>query len=137
MGLLSLLPDARAFETLDRGMIALPTASHSVYIGWRILERDPAGLVYNLYRLTEGEERVKLNDGPIVEGSNFVDTNAQLDRNTTYWIKSVRLPRGSRPREGEELARVELSANTPAKHEGLYPRDSKQGENGSAEEPYH
>lgn len=103
-----------AFEKLDRGMVALPTEENAVYVGWRILESDPAGQAYNLYRSSEGQGEVKLNDRPIIDGSNFVDEGTRLDRENTYWVKAVRLPRGSAPQEGEELGRVTLPANPQA-----------------------
>ncbi|MGK0238266.1 MAG: rhamnogalacturonan endolyase [Candidatus Pelagisphaera sp.] len=113
--LLAIPQHSWSFEKLDRGMIAIPTEDNAVYLGWRLLQGDPAGLVFNLYRSADGEKAVKLNDQPIREGTNFVDTTANLDKANTYWIKSVSLPRGFPPREIEELARVELKAHSTAK----------------------
>ncbi|MDQ8199904.1 hypothetical protein QEH56_17205 [Pelagicoccus enzymogenes] len=116
-----------AAEKLDRGMIAMPTDENAAYIGWRLFESDPAGLVFNLYRSTNGEEAVKLNRAPIRDGSNFLDTSVRLDEDNAYWIKSVTLRRGRPSIEGEELARVELAAHRPATSYYSFPLQGDYG----------
>jgi len=112
--LLALASLATAAEKIDRGMIALPIDSGGVYLGWRFLDEDPAGRVFNVYRSTNGAEAVKLNESPMQDGSNFVDVDAPLDQPNEWWITSVALPRGGQPREGDVLGRVSMAANTPA-----------------------
>lgn len=104
---------ATAAEKLDRGMIALPIEGGGVYLGWRFLGEDPAGRVFNVYRSTSGAEGVKLNEGPMQDGSNFVDADAPLDQPNEWWITSVALPRGGQPQEGDILGRVSLAADAP------------------------
>jgi rhamnogalacturonan endolyase len=106
---------AAAVEKLDRGLIALRTDESSVYLGWRFLGTDPAGRVFNVYRSTDGGAAVKLNETPMMSGTNFVDATAKLDQPNAWWITGVALPRGRAPEEGEILARVELSANAPVR----------------------
>ncbi len=108
-------PAGLAAEKLDRGMLALRTSDTSVYLGWRLLADDPAGRVFNVYRSTAGGEAVKLNDTPMIAGTNFVDTTANLDQPNAWWITGVALPRGAAPREGETMGRVELPANSPVR----------------------
>jgi rhamnogalacturonan endolyase len=105
----------RAAETLDRGMLALRTSETSVYLGWRFLASDPAGRVFNVYRSTANGAPVKLNESPMMAGTNFVDSAAPLDRPNAWWITSVALPRGGTPQEGEVLGRIELPANAPVR----------------------
>jgi len=102
-------------EKLDRGMVALRTSETAVYLGWRLLADDPAGRVFNVYRSTAGGETVKLNDTPMMAGTNFVDATAKLDQSNAWWITGVALPRGAAPREGEIMGRVELAANAPVR----------------------
>ena len=109
------MPEAVAAESLNRGMIAMPAVDGTVYLGWRFLHDDPAGLAFNLYRSADASKAIKLNQSPIIEGTNFVDAVARLDEANSYWIKAVRLPRGAPALEGEELGRIILPANTPAR----------------------
>jgi hypothetical protein len=104
---------AHAAEKFDRAMIALRTSEKSVYLGWRLLADDPAGRVFNVYRSTAGGAPVKLNEGPMADGTNFTDATADLTQPNAWWITAVALPRGAQPVEGEVIGRVELAANSP------------------------
>lgn len=105
-----------AAENLDRGMIAIPTAENSVYIGWRLLQSDQAGTVFNIYRSTAGGPAQKLNETPLTNGTNFVDVTAPLNQPNEWWVNSVILPRGQPAREGDILGRVSLPANAPVRN---------------------
>lgn len=124
-GFVGLTYGGAAAETLDRGMLALRTSDTTVYLGWRILDSDPAGRVFNVYRSTAGGEPVKLNEAPL-PGANFVDATAPLNRDNAWWITGVALPRGRAPQEGERLGRVELAAGAPVRS---YLSIKLQGEN--------
>ena len=100
-------------ESFERSLIALRTGETSVYLGWRLLADDPAGRVFNVYRSTAGGDAVKLNEAPMADGTNFVDTTARLDQSNTWWITAVALPRGAAPVEGDIVARVSLPAGAP------------------------
>ncbi len=102
-----------AVENIDRGMVVVRTSDASVYLGWRLLATDPAGRVFNVYRSTAGGAAVKLNDTPMIAGTNFVDATVKLDAPNAWWITSVALPRGADPIEGQIEGRVELPANAP------------------------
>ncbi len=104
---------AFAAEKFDRAMIALRTGDASVYLGWRLLADDPANRVFNIYRSTAGGAPVKLNETPMIAGTNFVDTTAPLDQPNAWWISALALTRYNAPAEGDQLARVELPANAP------------------------
>ena len=104
-----------AFESLDRGMIAIRVDTKSVAIGWRFLASDPANIAFNLYYRARGQKDVKLNDHPIIKSTHFIDSNAELGKKKTYWITSLTLRSGRGVptyRESKELARVELAGHT-------------------------
>jgi rhamnogalacturonan endolyase len=64
-------------EFLDRGFVAFTRADTSVYLGWRLLEDDPADVAFNLYRKMIGavpdNDYVKVNSEPITRSTNYVD----------------------------------------------------------------
>ena len=62
----------RVRERLDRGLVAVPEAGQ-VYLGWRLLNDDPADIAFNIYRRS-GPVAVKLNAEPIRRTTDFVDT---------------------------------------------------------------
>jgi rhamnogalacturonan endolyase len=104
---------AFAAEKLDRAMIAVRTGDTAVYLGWRLLQDDPAGQVFHVYRSTAGGPAVQLTELPLIDGTNFVDTAAPEGQPHVWWITGVTLPRGRPPVEAGELARVELPADAP------------------------
>jgi len=58
---------SRQMENLDRGIVAVRTSPDDVFVSWRLLETDPAGIGFNLYRGTE-----KLNRKPLA-ATNYID----------------------------------------------------------------
>ena len=91
------------------------TAEDTVYLGWRLLDADPAGRAFNVYRATDGGAPAKLNDAPVIAGTNFVDTKAAAGRAHEWILRSVALPRGRPPVEGDEAGRVALPADAPVR----------------------
>lgn len=80
------LPDAvvntpKQMEFLTRGVVAVRTSAGSVYVGWRLLGTDPAGIAFNVYR-----DGAKLNATPITASTNYTDNTAA---NGTYTVKPV------------------------------------------------
>ena len=71
----------RYMEKLDRGMIAVRASSEAVFISWRMFGTDPSDIGFNVYR-----ESTKLNDSPITNSTNYVDSTSM---NTSYSIKPV------------------------------------------------
>jgi rhamnogalacturonan endolyase len=76
-------------ENLGRGVVALRTAESSVYVGWRLLGTDPAGIAFNLYRATGDEPPVKLNGAPLTATTDFVDSTADLAQPNAYTVRPV------------------------------------------------
>jgi hypothetical protein len=80
------LPDAvvttpKQMEFLNRGVVAVRKSSSQVFISWRLLGNDPAGITFNIYR-----DNVKLNTAPITTSTNFLDTTAV---NGSYTVKAL------------------------------------------------
>jgi rhamnogalacturonan endolyase len=95
-------------ENLGRGVVALRTGDTSVYVGWRLLGTDPAGLTFNLYRSTAGAEAIRLNGAPLSVTTDFTDTSADLTQDNAWHVRPIM--------KGRELAASRpftLPANSP------------------------
>ncbi len=71
----------RDAEYLDRSPVAV-TQDQGVYLGWRMLGLDPAGIAFHVYR--DGE---RITDEPITDSTNYVDTGGAAD--SVYRISQV------------------------------------------------
>lgn len=99
----------RQMENLDRGVIAVRTASASVYIGWRMLGTESNDIAYNIYRQSGNEKPVRLNKKPITESTNYIDESVDFNKDNSYFVKAVL--KGS---EQEKSKSFTLNANCPA-----------------------
>lgn len=82
----------RQMENLSRGMVAVNLGggrSSDVYIGWRLLGTDSNDIAFNLYRSTSEADPIKLNDLPIIQSTNYIDHNVNLDQSHSYFVKPV------------------------------------------------
>ncbi len=122
----------RQRENLGRGVVAINQGEGKVYVGWRLWGTDPNDTVFNLYRATDGAAPVKLNDRPIVQSTNYVDSTADLSRSNAYCVKPV-----VNGQEKEASGSYSLKANTPAQPylsiplqtpEGYTPNDASVGD---------
>jgi hypothetical protein len=89
--LLSLFTHAyaqRKMERLNRGVVAVRSGS-SVFISWRLLGLDPAGIGFNIYRSANGGAAVKLNSSVLTAGTNYTDNAANLSQSNAYYVKPV------------------------------------------------
>ncbi len=79
----SSVPDAqnRQMEVLDRGIVAVRTSPDSVYISWRLLGTDPAGIGFNLYRGSQ-----KLNKKPLTGATSYID---KIASDEVYSVRAV------------------------------------------------
>ena len=68
----------RQMEYLDRGLIAMPLSSDSVYLGWRMPGTDPDNIAFNIYRQSGKAKAVRLNKKPVTESTNFIDASVNL-----------------------------------------------------------
>ena len=79
----------RQMEKLGRGVVAINQGNGNVYIGWRMLGTDPNDIAFNLYRITGDDSAVKLNDKPLTQSTNYVDTGVDLSQSNSYFVKPV------------------------------------------------
>ena len=78
----------RQMEKLGRGVVAINQGGGKVYVGWRMLGTDPEDIAFNLYRVTGGGRAVKLNEQPITQSTNYVDTGVDLSRSNSYFVRA-------------------------------------------------
>ncbi len=80
---------ARQMENLGRGVVAIRTGTSSVFLSWRLLGLDPAGIGFNVYRSANGGAAVKLNGSVLTAGCNYNDTTANLAQANAYYVRPV------------------------------------------------
>ncbi len=78
----------RAEEELDRGVVALETPE-GVYLGWRLLKSDPAGVGFNVFRRVDDGDWVRLTETPIVRTTDFIDRQTPAEVRLTYKVEST------------------------------------------------
>ncbi len=76
-------------EKLDRGVVAVDQGDAKVYVGWRLFGTDPDDIAFNLYRITDSGEPVKVNKQPIMDSTNYVDDGVDLAKANCYFVKPV------------------------------------------------
>lgn len=79
----------RQAEPMDRGLVAVPQADGKVYLGWRLLKDDPAGITFNVYRRSGSSDPVLLNDKPLAQTTDFVDSSAALDKPHQWFVRAI------------------------------------------------
>lgn len=79
----------RVAEKLGRGMLALPLEGDRVYLGWRLLSNDPAGVAFNVYRAAGRGRPVKLNDAPLTRTTDFTADQPTPALDSAYWVRAV------------------------------------------------
>ncbi len=79
----------REMENLDRGVVAVRSATSQVFVSWRLLALDPSGVGFNVYRSAGGAAAVKLNSTVLTGGTNYVDTTANLAVSNAYYVCPV------------------------------------------------
>ena len=79
----------RQMETLGRGVVAVRTSSTNVLVGWRLLGADPDDVGFNVYRSTDGDSPVKLNDAPVTNVTEYADPVADLTRTNAWFVCPV------------------------------------------------
>lgn len=81
---------AQPAEKLDRGLVALRQADGSLYVGWRLLESDPADVAFHVYRLNGSDDAAqRLTTEPVRESTNFVDAKPPQQGEPRYFVRAV------------------------------------------------
>jgi rhamnogalacturonan endolyase len=65
----------RIRESLNRGLIAVSATGGRVYLSWRLLQDDPQGVGFHVYRTSPGGPDTKLTVKPVLATTDFVDPN--------------------------------------------------------------
>lgn len=99
----------RQMESIDRGVVAINQGDGKVFVSWRNLGSEAADVGYNLYRQQGDQEAVRLNDAPLIGGTNFIDKGVDLAAATRYFVRAVE---GDNERPPSRP--FELPANPPA-----------------------
>jgi rhamnogalacturonan endolyase len=119
-------------EELKRGLVAVNEGDGKVFVSWRLLATDPEGVAFNLYRKTEGDSPQKLNETPISQSTNFVDTGVNLDAPVSWFVRPV-----VDDEEKEDSKGFTLETDAPARQymtvpvqppEGYRPNDASVGD---------
>lgn len=79
----------RTMEPLGRGVVAVPRPDGSVYLGWRLLGTDPAGVAFHVDRASEGLNPVRLTREPLRDSTNLVDPDPPPGLATTYTVRPI------------------------------------------------
>jgi rhamnogalacturonan endolyase len=79
----------RQMEFLDRGLVAVRRSATEAYIGWRLLGTDADSIAFNLYRSAGDSAPVKLNDMPLTQTTDFVDSTANLTVANEYFVRPI------------------------------------------------
>jgi rhamnogalacturonan endolyase len=114
--------ERRVEEKINRGMLVIPKEDGQIYLGWRLLKSDDKRTPFNIYRLIEGGEPVKLNKAPVVDTTDFIDRQpAPGQESTYYWVRPVV--------EGRELESSEkVLLKTKASEQTYYSSIKFQGD---------
>lgn len=75
-------------EQLGRGVVAVHHEAHRVFVSWRLLQDDPAGVAFTVYRKA-GKQWEKLTRQPLTGGTWFADTTANFAQAVTYRVVAV------------------------------------------------
>ena len=100
----------RQMEKLGRGLVAVNRGDGQVFVGWRLLGTDPDGIAFNVYRVADRGEPVRLNDRPVASSTNFIDAKADLKKSNAWFTRSI-----LDGREQAASARFTLKGGAPAR----------------------
>ncbi len=98
----------RQMENLGRGLVAVNQGDGKVFVSWRLLGTDPDEIAFNLYGSRAGGPAVVVNDRPITRCTWFVDTHAEPNQDSRYFVRPM-----LKGEEQEAAAVFVLKANTP------------------------
>ncbi len=80
---------SRVREKIDRGVVAIRTSPTTVYVGWRLLNNDPPGAAFNVYRRIGDARAEKINAEPIRATTDFVDSAAPGGHCVYYSVRAA------------------------------------------------
>lgn len=81
---------ATHFQRQSRGLVAVPAGNGTVYLGWQLLPRDPAGSGFHVYRSTRRDAAgERITSAPVTDSTNFVDRSAPESGRVYYRVRPV------------------------------------------------
>lgn len=86
----------RQMERLGRGMVAVQQEGGGVFVSWRLLDSDPKGAGFLVFRQAKGGKAVKLTSQPVTTSTNWVDKTADAAQTYTYSVQLVTGKAGTR-----------------------------------------
>jgi rhamnogalacturonan endolyase len=94
----------RVRETLDRGVVAVETGTPGgVHVSWRLLETDPRGVRFNVYRYANGAE-TKLTATPLLATTDLIDTKVPAAADLRWRVAAVVNGRETARADGDSSA---------------------------------
>ncbi len=75
-------------DNINRSVVAL-NADGGIYISWALLTTDPTDIGFDIYRITDQGSPTKLNDGLIVNSTNYLDATANTSASNEYYVVPV------------------------------------------------
>lgn len=79
----------RQMERLGRGVVAVRRSTTQVYVGWRMLGTDPDNVAFNVYRSSGGGSPVKLNNVPLYNTTDYLDTPGTFSMPHSYFVRPI------------------------------------------------
>lgn len=74
-------------EKLSRGLIGIPMEK-GMYLSWRMLLDDDSNITFDIYRNTDNNPEIKLNQEPIKQTSDFIDSTVDFQKDNRWTLKS-------------------------------------------------
>ncbi|MCH7401857.1 rhamnogalacturonan lyase [Belliella kenyensis] len=124
---LTAYPQDRQMEYLDRGLVAIQSED-GVFVSWRQLGTEPDDIGFNLYRIENDEQPVKVNSSPIKDSNNYLDTSADPIQENSYYVTAI--IDGQEVKQGEayqawDKPYLSIPLRTP---EGYHANDASVGD---------
>lgn len=79
----------RPMENLGRGIVAVRASDDEVLVSWRLLGLDDEDIGFNVYRGSDGGDGEKINDEVLTNGTNFMDSSADIETDNVYHVRAV------------------------------------------------
>lgn len=117
----------RQMEYLDRGLVAIQSED-GIFVSWRQLGTEPEDLAFNLYRIENDGDPVKVNSNPISDSNNFLDTSADPIQDNSYYVTTLHDGKESKQDEAYsawDKPYLSIPLRTP---EGYHANDASVGD---------
>lgn len=76
-------------EKLGRGLVAVRASETEVFLSWRLLATDAAGMGFNVYRITPPGAAVLLTPAPLAGPTHYTDSAVDPSRDNYYVVHPV------------------------------------------------